>query len=78
MSRFRDIHREHENDRMIEVAVIFIDGAETDAAYKIIDPASKESMWIPFSQTQERHRDKTNHGTIVITEWIARQKGLIK
>lgn len=70
-------HRDRENQPTVEVAVIFT-GVETDAAYQIIDPASKEKMWIPFSQTLERHQDRTNHGTIVITEWIAKEKGLYK
>lgn len=70
-------HRDREDQPTIELTVTFTD-VETDLAYKVIDPISKEAIWIPFSQTIERHRDKTGHGTIVITEWIARQKGLTK
>lgn len=69
--------RDREDQPTVELAVIFMSG-ETDLAYQITDPASGEVMWLPFSQTVERHRDKTNHGTIVIYEWIARKKGLIK
>lgn len=36
----------------VEFAVIFT-GVETENAYKIIDPASDEELWIPFSQTIE-------------------------
>lgn len=63
----------------VELAVIFT-GVETGAAYKIVDPATDEEHWIPFSQTLERHGkvSTAGEGTIVITEWIARQKGLIK
>lgn len=61
----------------VELAVIF-KGAETGSAYKIKDPASGEEMWIPFSQTVERHGFLTGgEGTIIIAEWIAKQKGLI-
>lgn len=63
----------------VELAVIFT-GVETANAYKIIDPASDTEHWIPFSQTIERHGQikAAGEGTIVITEWIARQKGLVK
>ena len=70
-------HRDRSDQPTVELAVVFTD-VETDKAYKVIDPASNEAIWIPFSQTIERHRDKNNHGTIVITEWIARQKGLVE
>lgn len=51
---------------------------ETDNAVLVYDEASKEDVWIPFSQVVESHFDKNGYGTLVITEWIARQKGLIK
>lgn len=56
---------------------------ETDAACKIIDPASGEEIWIPLSQVDERHgKQDTNgrfvgEGTIVMSDWIARKKGLL-
>lgn len=50
---------------------------ETDNALLIRDPMSDESHWIPFSQIEEIHRDPGGKtGTVVMSEWIARQKGL--
>lgn len=50
---------------------------ETDAAILIIDPASGEEIWLPLSQVDEIHRDPNgNSGTIVMSDWIAKQKGL--
>jgi hypothetical protein len=65
-------------DPLVELAVSFT-GVETDLAYQILDDASGELMWIPFSQTEERHgKLKGGAGTILITEWLARRKGLVK
>lgn len=67
----------------VELAVIF-KGVETDAAFLIIDPASGEEMWIPFSQTSGRAAKKNaagkleGEGTMTITEWMARKKGLVE
>lgn len=61
----------------IELEVVFT-GNETDRAYQIRLPGSNKKEWIPFSQTAERHGNlRGGSGTIVITEWIAKQKGLI-
>jgi hypothetical protein len=50
---------------------------ETDAAVLIVDFATGEEVWIPLSQVHEMHFDKNQEGTIVISAWIARQKGLV-
>lgn len=61
----------------VELSVLF--KTETDSAVLVHDFASEEDIWIPLSQVEEMHRDpKTQVGTIVITDWIARQKGLVK
>ena len=61
----------------VELAVIFT-GTETENAYKIVDPASDTEHWIPFSQTSKRDGKLTGgEGTIIITEWIAKKKGLL-
>lgn len=52
--------------------------AETDNAVLIYDPASDEDIWIPLSQIEEMHFDKAGQGTMVMSEWIARKKGLVK
>ena len=40
-----------------------------------------EELWIPLSQVNPDSEvfddDRNNQGTLVITEWIAKQKGLI-
>ncbi len=51
---------------------------ETDNAVLIYDPATDEDIWIPLSQVEEMHFDKNGNGTIVMSEWIARKKGLIR
>ena len=61
-----------------EMACIF--KAATDSAVMIYDPATDEDMWIPLSQVDEMHgrkKDGTGEGTIVMSDWIARQKGLL-
>lgn len=64
-------------DKVTEFAVIFT-GRETENAYLIIDPASEEEMWIPFSQTVKRDgKLKGGEGTITITDWIAKKKGML-
>ena len=50
----------------------------TDKAILIHDFASDEDIWLPLSHVPEIHLNKqTGEATITITEWIARQKGLI-
>lgn len=48
---------------------------ETDAAILVTAIETGEQIWIPLSQVEEIHR--TRPATIVITRWIAEQKGLI-
>ena len=53
---------------------------ETDKAIQIIDPATGERLWIPLSQSHEmrgRKLGERTDGTIVMSEWIAKQKGLL-
>lgn len=49
---------------------------ETDGAVLIFDPATEEEIWFPLSQVESMHHDKNGNGTIVVTDWIAKQKGL--
>ena len=66
-----------EEGPVIEIAVLFT-GVETENAYMVVDPATDEEHWIPFSQTTKRDgKLKGGEGTITITEWIAKKKGLI-
>ena len=63
----------------VELAVTFLH--ETAAAICIYDHVSEEEVWIPLSQVDEIHGRRTDgggEGTIVISDWIARQKGLTK
>lgn len=50
---------------------------ETDNAVLVCDHDSGELIWFPLSQVEEMHRDKRDEGSIVVTDWIARQKGLL-
>jgi hypothetical protein len=53
---------------------------ETDSAVMILDHASGEEIWIPLSQVEEMHgkrSDGTGEGSIVMSDWIARKKGLL-
>ena len=36
-----------------------------------------EELWLPLSQVDSMHFDQNDDGTIVITDWIARKKGLL-
>lgn len=61
-----------------EIACTFV--AESDAAVCIIEHVAMEKLWIPLSQVEEIHGrrpDGTGEGTIVMTDWIARKKGLL-
>ena len=60
---------------VFEFACTFL--AETAAAVKLTDHASGEELWIPLSQVEEMHRGKDGTGTIIVSAWIAKQKGLI-
>ena len=51
--------------------------AETTNAILIYDFASESDVWIPLSQVDEIHRQKDGTATIVVSDWIARVKGLI-
>lgn len=50
---------------------------ESENAVLIKDPTDDEEYWIPLSQVEEMSHDpKTNFGTIVMSDWIAKTKGL--
>lgn len=61
------------NDPVHEIACTFL--AESEKA--ILINTHEENMWIPLSQVKEIHRSSNNEGTIVMTAWIAKKKGLI-
>lgn len=50
---------------------------ETDDAVLVVDYSTGEKIWLPLSQVESMHFDAKGDGTIVITDWIARQKGLL-
>ncbi len=50
---------------------------ETDDAVLVTDSATGEQLWFPLSQVESMHFDAREQGTIVVTAWIAKQKGLI-
>lgn len=49
---------------------------ETDNAILLRTEAGEE-VWVPLSQIDEIHRDRNGMATVVMSEWIAKQKGLI-
>jgi hypothetical protein len=49
---------------------------ETDAAVLVFDHASGEEIWLPLSHVESMHKDKNDNGSIVVSDWIAKQKGL--
>jgi hypothetical protein len=51
---------------------------ETDNAVLVHDHASEEDVWIPLSQVESMHKDRNDSGSIVVSDWIARQKGLLR
>ena len=61
-----------------EISCTFI--AESAAAIKVHDHATKEDLWIPLSQVESIHGrkpDGTGEGTLVMSDWIAKTKGLL-
>lgn len=49
---------------------------ETDNAVLVVDHATGEQLWLPLSQVESMHRDGRGEGSIVVSDWIAKQKGL--
>lgn len=52
--------------------------SESELALKIFDPVTEFDGWIPLSQIHEMHFNMRGEGSIVMSEWIAKQKGFIK
>lgn len=48
---------------------------ETEDAVLVHDLATEEDVWFPFSQVEEMHFGREKMGSIVVTDWIAKQKG---
>lgn len=48
---------------------------ETDRALLVRVEETGEEVWLPLSQVEEVHHTKPV-ATVVITDWIAEQKGL--
>jgi hypothetical protein len=49
---------------------------ETDNAVLVTEHNTGERIWFPLSQVEQMHRDKNNRGRIVVSDWIAAEKGL--
>lgn len=47
---------------------------ETDNA--VLIEIDGEDVWIPLSQVESMHFDSRSNGSIVVSDWIAKQKGL--
>lgn len=46
-------------------------------AILVVDVQSGEEIWFPFSQVISTHFDKSNDGEMVVSDWIAKEKGLL-
>lgn len=57
----------------MSVTVNCIRKRETDNA--VLIDVDDEDVWIPLSQVESMHFDGRGDGYIVITNWIAQQKG---
>lgn len=49
--------------------------AETDNAVLVYDYTTEEEIWFPLSQVESMHFDPSGNGSIIVTRWIAKQKG---
>ena len=50
---------------------------ETMKAALFVDLVTGEELWVPLSQIEEMHFNAAGEGTVIMTAWIAKQKGLI-
>ena len=50
---------------------------ETPNAVLVLDENTGEEIWFPISQVDSMHRDNDERGQIIVSAWIAKQKGLI-
>lgn len=48
---------------------------DTDNAILFVCHDTGTQEWFPLSQVEEIHRDKEGKGHIIVTDWIAKQKG---
>ena len=77
MERCRRRHRRHTGRAGAVAVTVTVEckrERETDAAVLIV--VDDEQVWIPLSQVESMHFDGRGNGTIVISDWIANQKGL--
>jgi hypothetical protein len=68
--------RDEDLGELYEFSCRFV-GPETEKAVLIWEPLSDEEMWIPLSQVSSMHKGAKGEGTIVVSTWIAKKKGLI-
>lgn len=57
----------------VEIECSFV--RETEAA--VLITVHDENYWIPLSQVTEMHKAGKGTGSIVMSQWIANQKGLV-
>lgn len=67
--------RDEDLGELYEFGCTFL--AETEKAVLVRDPVGEEELWIPLSQVKSMHKDSKGDGTIVMSAWIAKKKGLI-
>lgn len=52
-------------------------GTESDKAIQVTSAETGEVMWLPLSQVESIERETDGTGSITMTQWIAKQKGLV-
>lgn len=62
-------------EEFVSVECVFL--RETDNAVLVTLVESDEDVWFPLSQVRAMERNKSDEGSITVTKWIARQKGLL-
>jgi hypothetical protein len=61
------------DEPVYELACTFI----TESEKAVLIDTHTEKLWIPLSQVKEMHKDPAGVGKIVMSAWIAKQKGLL-
>lgn len=49
---------------------------ETEKALLVVDHDTGDQVWLPLSQVDKIVRDRDGKGSVTMTDWIAREKGL--
>lgn len=62
-------------EEFVSVECVFL--RETYNAVLVTLVESDEDVWFPLSQVRAMERNTSDEGSITVTKWIARQKGIL-